>query len=95
MSCPHGLCCRGDFLYIGDRGNNRIQILTLDFDLVNTIQLDGYPYRVEISNTTIGVACDKATLFYDLVSNELKYKHNTAGTYTINYIYSIFCALNC
>ena len=34
-------------------------------------------------------------LFYDLVSKELKFKHNIARTYTINYIDSTFCALNC
>ena len=68
-----------------DRNNSRTQILTLHFVYVNTIQLDGLsphrvqrreygPYRVEISNTTIGVSCTEATLFYDLVSKELKYK---------------------
>ena len=71
-----------------------VVILTLDFEYVNTIQLDDRPYRVQISNTTIGVSCDNATVFYDLVSKELKYKHDIAGTYTISYIDSIFCALN-
>ena len=71
-----------------------VVILTLDFEYVNTIQLDDRPYRVQISNTTIGVSCDNATVFYDLVSRELKYKHDIAGTSTISYIDSIFCALN-
>jgi len=92
---PCGLCCHGDYLFVCDYGNKRIQILTLDFEYVSTIQLDGNrPYRVEISNTTIGVSCDQATLFYDLVSKALKYKHNIAGTYAINYVDSTFCALN-
>ena len=92
---PCGLCCHGDYLFVCDYWNKRIQILTLDFEYVSTIQLDGNrPYRVEISNTTIGVSCDKATLFYYLVSKGLKYKHNIAGTKTINYVDSIFCALN-
>ena len=95
LNWPSGLCCHGDYLFICDHNNRRIQILTLDFDYVNTIKLDGdYPIKVQISKTTIGVACDKATFFYDLVSQELKYKHNIAATYTINYIDSIFCALN-
>ena len=92
---PYGLCCHGDFLYICEYNNMRIKILTLDFDYVNTIQLDGnQPFKVQISNTTIGVSCEQVTLFYDLVSKKLKYKHNIAGTFTINYIDSIFCALN-
>ena len=95
LNAPVGLCCHGDYLYICDYGNKRIQILTLDFEYVNTIPLDGNtPRRVEISNTTIGVSCDQATLFYDLVSKGLKYKHNIGGTYAINYIYSTFCAIN-
>ena len=69
LNYPRGLCCHGDFLYICDYLNSRIQILTLDFEYVNTIQLDGGPYKdyrrpfkVQISNTTIGVSCDHATI---------------------------------
>ena len=59
-----GLCCNGDYFYICDGGNKRIQILTLDFEYVNTSQLDGdYPYTIQISNTTIGVSCHHATFF--------------------------------
>ena len=95
LNNPYGLCCHGDYLFVCDYHNRRIQILTLDFEYENTIPLDGNtPYRVEISNTTIGVSCDQATLFYDLVSKGLKYKHNIAGTKVINYIDSTFCALN-
>ena len=89
-----GLCCHGDYLYICDYGNNRIQILTLDFRYSSTIELDDYPLRVQISNTTIGVSCKKATLFYDIDSKALKYKHDIARTENINYIDSTFCALN-
>ena len=95
LNGPFGLCCHGDYLYICDYGNNRIQILNLDFGYVNTIRLDGNkPIRVQISNTTIGVSCQQATLFYDLVSKALKYKHNFAETWNINYIDSTFYALN-
>ena len=95
LDFPLGLCCHGDYLYVCDYSNSRIQILTLDFDYVSTIKLYGIlPHRVQISNTTIGVACDKATFFYDLDSKELKYKHDIARTYTINFIDSAFCALN-
>ena len=95
MNFPHDLCCKDDYLYICDRNNRRIQILTLDFEYSNTIQIDGHPFRIQISNTTIGLSCEKATLFYDLVSKALKYKHNIAETFSINYIDSTFCALNC
>jgi len=96
LNYPLGLCCHGDYLYVCDHWNKRIQVLTLDFEYVNTIRLDGlYPNRVEISNTTIAVSCDQATLFYDLVSKALKYKHDIYGTYAINYVDSTFCALNC
>ena len=66
----------------------------LDFQYTSTIQLNSdCPIRVQISNTTIGVSCDEATLFYDLVSKALKYRHDTAGTFNINYIDLAFCAL--
>ena len=96
FSFPYGLCCHGDYLYICDRDNKRIQIFSLDFEYVNTIHMDGglNPYTVQISNTTIGVSCKLATLFYDITSRELKFKHNATGTYNINYIDSTFCALN-
>ena len=97
LNWPLGLCCHGDYLYICDYYNKRIQILNLDFEYSSTIQIDGglRPFRVEISNTTIGISCYEATLFYNLASKALKYKHyNTAETKNINYIDSIFCTLN-
>ena len=51
---------------ICDYYNERIQILTLDLEYSSTIQLDGLPpYRVQTSETTVGVSCDTATFFYD------------------------------
>ena len=48
LNYPFGFCCHGDYVYICDYNNKRIQILTLDFDYVNTIQLDGLcPIRVQ------------------------------------------------
>ena len=82
LQYPRGLCSHGDYLYICDYDNNRIQILNLDFEYVNTIHLDGHrPYRVQISNTTIGVTCREGTFFYDLITKELKYTHNIRRTY--------------
>ena len=88
------MCCHGDYLYVCDERNERIQILTLDFDYVSTIQLDDQIWRVQISNTTIGVSCVEATLFHDLVSKALKYRHNIGKAFTINYIDSTFRAFN-
>ena len=93
LQYPQGLCCHDNFLYICDQGNRRIQILNLDLEYQSTIQLDEYPCRVQISETTIGVSCNWATLFYDLNTRALKYKYNYR-TFNINYIDSIFCALN-
>ena len=93
LNGPTGLSCHEDYLYICDYNNKRIQILTLDFAYVSTIQLALYPYRVQTSNTTLGVSCGQATLFYDLTTRALKYNYNH-GTGNINYINSIFCALN-
>ena len=96
LNCPFGLCCRGDYLYICDCNNKRIQILSLDFEYVNTIQLDGlYPYIVHTSETTIGLSCrDGPTFFFDLKTRALKLKHDNYGTWNLNYIDSTFYGSN-
>ena len=72
MNYPNGLCCHGDYLYICDSDNKRIQILTLDLEYSNTIQLDGLPIRVQTSETTIGVSFyGGATFFFDLKTRAL------------------------
>ena len=90
LKYPFGLCCHGHYLYICDIYNERIQILSLDFDYVSTIQLDGNPRRVQTSETIIGVSCDQATFFYDLKTRALKFQYNDYGTLNINYIDSVF-----
>ena len=96
MYYPRGLCCHGDYVYICDRGNMRIQILTSDFEYSNSIQRDDLcPLRVLTSETTIGVSSNGgATLFFDLETRALKYKHNNYATYKINYIVSTFYGSN-
>ena len=95
LDLPSGLCCHGDYVYICDHGNKRIQILTLDFEYSSTIQLDDYPRRVQTSETTIGVSCNHgATFFFDLKTRVLKFKHDNYGTCNINYINSIFYGSN-
>ena len=94
LNYPRGLCCHGDYLYICDYWNNRIQILTLDFEYSSTIQLYD-PIRVQTSEATIGVSCyGRATFFFDLKTRALKFKHDNYGTYNINYINSIFYGSN-
>ena len=94
LKCPLGLCCDDNYLYICDRSNKRIQILTLNFQFVKTIQLDNNaPYRIQVSETTLGVSCDQATLFYDTETGAIKYRY-FYGTYNINYIDSKFYASN-
>ena len=83
---PYGLRCHGDYFYICDSISMRIQILTHDFEYVNTIRLDDLPIKVQISNTTIGISCNRAILFYDIDSKELKYKHSIVKT-LINKLY--------
>ena len=91
LNGPWSLCFHDLYLYICDFYNKRIQILTVNFDYISTFQLDGlYPYRVNTSETTIGVSCPQATLFYDLKTRALKFKHNNYGTWNINYIDSTF-----
>ena len=65
FNAPAGLSCHGDYLYVCDCINNRIQILTLDFGYISTIKLDSlYPRIVQISETTLGVSCGSgSTLF--------------------------------
>jgi len=91
---PWGLCCHGDYLYICDYNNKRIQILTLDLEYSNSIQLDDLPLYVQTSETTIGVSCGGATFFFDLKTRALKFKHVNYATFNINYINSIFYGSN-
>ena len=92
LYCPFGLCCHDDYVYICDYSNRRIQILSLDLEYVNTIQLDGNtPIRIQTSETTIGVSCDEAILFYNLKTRALKYKYGY-NRYNLDFIDSTFYA---
>ena len=96
LNNPFGLCCHGDYLYICDSDNKRIQILTFDCEYSSTIQIDGHnSIIVQISETAICVSCDsRATFFFDLKTRALNHKHDNYGTSNINYIYSIFYGSN-
>ena len=63
-------------LYVCDLRNERIQILSLDFDYVDTIKLDYIPRSIKISDSTICIAGEDGTLyFYDFKNKELKNKY--------------------
>ncbi len=96
IKASNGLCCNGDFLYTCDHYNKRIEILTLDSDFVSNIQLNDWPYTIQTSETTIGVSCIAAILFYDMRTRNLKYeyKYYTHAHDIMNYIDSIFCSSN-
>ena len=92
LNNPLGLCCHADYVYICDHYNERILILTLDFEYSKTIHLDGLLLKVQKSVKTIGVSCyGGATSFFDLKPRALKHKHNNYVTSNINYINSTFC----
>ena len=52
---PRTICCQNDYLFVSDRFNKRIQILTLDLEFHDTIQLDFLPLSIAVSSTTIGI----------------------------------------
>ena len=93
LNYPLGLCCKDEKLYICDYNNKRVQILTLDFEYINTLNLNGNPRRIQISNTAIGISCNQGTYFYDLKTETLKNQFDSC-TYNINYIDSIFYTSN-
>jgi sugar lactone lactonase YvrE len=73
---PDGLSCKEDLLYVCDLRNERIQILSLDFEYVDTIKLDYIPRSIKISDSTICIAGeDGALYFYNLKNKELKNKY--------------------
>jgi hypothetical protein len=69
---PEGLCCKNDRLYVCDYLNYRIQILSLDFEYIDTIQLNYQPKSIKISDSIIGIAGSNGTYFFDLNTKELK-----------------------
>ncbi len=82
---PAGLCCKDDYLYVCDHLNKRIQILSLDFEYIDTIKLYYRPCCIKILDSTIlisgrGEKCFY-TLFYDLNTKEFK-KRNYLSTRT-------------
>ena len=82
---PSTICCQNDYLFVSDRFNERIQILTLDLKYHDTIQLDFNPKSIVVSSTTIGINSNRifdnkinfygylsGIYFYDLKTKTLK-----------------------
>jgi hypothetical protein len=90
---PIGLVCKNDRLYVCDNGNQRIQILSLDLEYVDTLKLTFQPLSIKISDSTVCISGDAGTYFYDLKTKELKYKYlEVYGR--VNKIDSIFFVTN-
>jgi hypothetical protein len=85
---PAGLCCKDDYLYVCDHLNKRIQILSLDFEYIDTIKLNYRPCYIRILDSTIFISGMDELCFYDLNTNELK--KNYLNTYASVYKTFIF-----
>lgn len=77
---PSSFCFFNDYLYVSDRNNERIQILTPDLEYFNSIQLNYKPYMVKVTNKRICVTCvettsERGVYFYDSDSLKLKHKY--------------------
>ena len=73
---PRTICCQNDYLFVSDRFNKRIQILTLDLEFHDTIQLDFLPLSIAVSSTTIGIDGSIGIFFYDLQTKILKKEYS-------------------
>ena len=63
---PCSLVCKDNFLYVCDYGNDRIQVLSYDFEYINTIKLSIRPFSMQIIDNTIGIHGSDGLYFYDL-----------------------------
>jgi hypothetical protein len=78
---PSSICFSNGCLYVADRNNERVQILTPDLEYSNTIALNYKPYMIKVTNKRICVTCvektnDRGIYFYDTDSLILKQKYD-------------------
>ena len=91
FNCPLNIFCQNEYLFVSDFGNERIQILTLDFKYHDTIKLDFYPYSIAVSSTTIGInGPNEKIYFYDLKTKTLIKKYEKKCKSRISFIDSHF-----
>ncbi len=80
---PHDLYFKNNLLYVCDKYNKRIQILSPSLDYVNSIQLDCNPSKITVSNSSLCIIVDnnieQRIEFYDLSSHTLShtYQHGS------------------
>ena len=70
---PTTICCQNKYLFVSDKVNERIQILTLDLQYHDTVQLNFHPESIAVSSATIGIQeyC-KHIFFYDIKTKKMK-----------------------
>ena len=61
---PCSLCCEEKLLFICDYGNDRIQILNLDLEFIDTIKLSFHPFSLQIFG-------NEGIFFYNLITKAL------------------------
>jgi hypothetical protein len=87
---PCGVFIQDNLLYVSDSGNNRIQILSTDFDFIETIRLSYKPFTIKVSDTRIGISGSNGVYFYDKNTFMLKEQYlNIIGR--LSYINSTNC----
>jgi hypothetical protein len=70
---PKGICCKDRYLCVCDYGNQRINLMNLDFKSFNVIQLKAHPENVRIVGQTMGVTTSHGLYFYDLNTAIVKF----------------------
>ena len=78
---PSSICFANGYLYVSDRNNERVQILTPDLEYSNTIALNYKPYMIKVTNKRICVTCvektnERGIYFYCTDSLNLKHKYD-------------------
>jgi hypothetical protein len=69
---PKGICCKDRYLCVCDYGNQRINLMNLDFESFYVIQLDVWPESVRIVGQTMGITTSNGLYFYDLNTGQVK-----------------------
>jgi 6-phosphogluconolactonase (cycloisomerase 2 family) len=95
---PASICHESDFLYVSDRNNQKVKVLTDDLEFSNSIELDYKPYLIKASNKRLCVTCvektnERGLYFYDLDSFQLqqRYEHSIGKISEINSHFYLLC----
>ena len=81
---PRGLCFAGNFLFICDWLNKRIEKYSCGLLYKDSIKLDYNPIQIKIINKTVCMRNDKSSIyFYDLDTFQLKYAYESTHSGSI------------